>query len=73
MELHFSIVGILGCALPQQVGSLLIIALFIGNPSKRVKDRRISWRNRASLLRELTGALQIIKLLGIDISEVVQC
>ena len=73
MKLNLRVIGALGDALPKQVGSLLIIALFIGNPSQCIQDRRIGWCIRAGLLRELTCALEVIEFLCIDIGQVVQC
>src|SRR5438552_10268829 len=66
MKLNLRVIGTLGRTLIKQIDSLLVPALFISNPAQRIEDGWISWCNRAGLLRELGGAIQIVELLRVN-------
>src|SRR5438045_4776902 len=72
MELNLRVIGTLGGALTKQIGSLLVTALFIGNPSQRIQDGWISWCNRAGLLREVGGAIQVVELLSVNKGKIIE-
>ena len=72
MKLNLRVIGTLGRTLIKQIDSLLVPTLFISNPAQRIQDGWISWCNRAGLLRELGGAIQIVELLRVNEGEIIE-